>query len=132
MQIIAVEDERGDLAIVERDRGGIKRRERVSMILIGPQPLGTWVVVSLGLAREVVDDDYRHLIEDALEALTASLTGTYDPEKHFSDLSTFPRPMELGPVDNRRCWKPDQSRGPQPADDSRSVPSGPWFTASDR
>ena len=38
----------------------------------------------------------------------------------------------LGPVDNRRCWKPDQSRGPQPADDSRSVPSGPWFTASDR
>jgi len=95
MQIIAVEDERGDLAIVERDRGGMIRRERVSMILIGPQPLGTWVVVSLGLAREVLDDDYRHLIEDALAALTASLTDTYDPEKHFSDLSTIPRPMEI-------------------------------------
>lgn len=73
----------GDFAWVERD--GV--RERVNMMLIGPQPVGTWVLTSLGLAKEVVDDEQRALIEDALAALAASLDGDYDPTEHFRDLN---------------------------------------------
>lgn len=72
----------GDLAWVERDG----RRERVSMMLIGPQPVGTWVMTSLGWARETIDDDSRALVEDALAALDAALQGDYDASRHFADL----------------------------------------------
>ena len=72
----------GDFAWVERDG----ERERINMMLIGPQPVGTWVLISLGLAREVVEDAQRLLIEDALSALAASLEGEFDPALHFRDL----------------------------------------------
>lgn len=80
--VVAWEGE-GEFAWVERDG----QRERVNMMLIGEQPVGTWVLTSLGLAREVVDDEQRELIEDALGALAASLTGDYDPQQHFRDLA---------------------------------------------
>jgi hydrogenase expression/formation protein HypC len=90
MQIVAIEGENGDFAIVERPQGGseqnLVRRERVNMMLIGQQPVGTWILASLGLAKEVIDDDERALIEDALAALSASLDGDYDPTQHFADL----------------------------------------------
>lgn len=90
MQIVAWENEGGDIAIVERPQGGSEpntvRRERVNMMLIGPQSLGTWILSSLGLAQEVIDDAERALIEDALAALSASLEGDYDPAQHFADL----------------------------------------------
>jgi hydrogenase expression/formation protein HypC len=73
----------GEFAWVERD--GL--RERINMMLIGPQPLGTWVLTSLGLAKEVVEDAQRQLIEDALAALAASLEGDFDPHQHFLDLN---------------------------------------------
>lgn len=73
----------GEFAWVERD--GL--RERINMMLIGPQPLGTWVLTSLGLAKEVVEDAQRQLIEDALAALAASLEGDFDPRQHFLDLN---------------------------------------------
>jgi hydrogenase expression/formation protein HypC len=38
------------------------------------------------LAREVLDDRERALIEDALAALAASLAGRYDSSQHFTDL----------------------------------------------
>ena len=63
------------------------QRERVNMMLIGPQPVGSWVLTSLGLAKEVVEDEQRQLIEDALSALAASLEGDFDPSQHFQDLS---------------------------------------------
>lgn len=72
----------GDFAWVERDG----QRERVNMMLLGPQPVGTWVLTSLGLAKEVVDDEARALIEDALAALAAALDGDYDPQRHFQDI----------------------------------------------
>ncbi|MBI4757228.1 MAG: HypC/HybG/HupF family hydrogenase formation chaperone [Betaproteobacteria bacterium] len=72
----------GDLAWVERG----ERRERISMLLTGPQPRGTWVLVSLGFAREVVEPERLPLIEDALAALAASLEDGYDPAAHFADL----------------------------------------------
>ncbi|MBL8423253.1 MAG: HypC/HybG/HupF family hydrogenase formation chaperone [Candidatus Accumulibacter phosphatis] len=89
MQLVALEGaggEGGEFALVERRQGSAVRRERINMMLIGPQPLGTWVLASLGMAREVVDDDALALIEDALAALSASLAGDYDPEQHFADL----------------------------------------------
>lgn len=90
MQIVAWEGEGGDFAIVERAQGDALRRERVNMMLIGQQPVGTWILASLGLAKEVIDDAERALIEDALAALSASLDGDYDPANHFADLSSRP------------------------------------------
>lgn len=92
MQIVAWEDADGDFAVVERPQGGgdanLVRRERVNMMLLGPQPLGTWILSSLGLAKEVIGDAERALIEDALSALSAALDGDYDPSRHFTDLGT--------------------------------------------
>jgi hydrogenase expression/formation protein HypC len=59
-------------------------------MLVGPQPVGTWVLASLGLAREVLEDRERELIEDALAAVSAALTGDYDPARHFADLTSKP------------------------------------------
>lgn len=73
----------GDLAIVER----AGRRQQVNMLLVGPQGLGTWVLVALGFAKEVVEPGELELIEDALAALAASLDGDYDPATHFRDLA---------------------------------------------
>ena len=81
MQVAAIEGD-GDFAWVER--GG--RRELVNMMLIGPQPLGAWVLTSLGLAREVVEPGQLALIEEALAALAASLEGDYDASRYFGDL----------------------------------------------
>jgi len=80
-QVVEWEGE-GDFAWVERDG----ERERINMMLLGPQPVGTWVLTSLGLAQEVVGEAERALIEDALAALAASLENDYDPASHFQDL----------------------------------------------
>lgn len=81
MQVVALEAD-GDLAIVERHG----RSERINMLLVGRQPLGAWVLVSLGFAKEVVEADELALIEDALAALAASLDDDYAPQAHFRDL----------------------------------------------
>lgn len=86
MQVVEVEGE-GDFAWVERGEGEHFRRERVNMMLLGPQPPGTWILASLGLAKEVLEEEERRLIEDALLALAKSLDGDYVPGQHFSDLA---------------------------------------------
>ena len=72
----------GEFAWVERPG----RRECVNMMLVGPQPVGTWLLTSLGLARDVLEPEQLAQIEDALAALAASLDGTYEPGRHFLDL----------------------------------------------
>lgn len=86
MRVIEWVDEEGMLAWVDRGEGDSLRREQVNMMLIGAQPVGTWILASLGLAKETVDDENRMLIEDALSALDASLDGNYDATRHFADL----------------------------------------------
>ena len=86
MRVVEWVDEEGMLAWVERGEGDSLRREQVNMMLIGAQPVGTWILASLGLAKEIVDDENRMLIEDALSALDASLDGHYDATRHFADL----------------------------------------------
>jgi hydrogenase expression/formation protein HypC len=81
MQVVEWEGD-GDVAWLVRD----DRRERVNMMLIGPQPVGTWVLTALGLAREVVEPEQLALIEEALAALAASLDGDYDAAGYFRDL----------------------------------------------
>jgi hydrogenase expression/formation protein HypC len=80
-QVVAWEGD-GDFAWVERDG----RRERVNMMLVGPQPLGSWVLTALGMARETIGEAERALIEEALAALASALAGDYDPDHHFADL----------------------------------------------
>lgn len=82
-QVVEWEGEDGDFAWVER----AGQRERVNMMLLGPQPVGTWVLTSLGLAKEVIEPEELALIEEALTALAASLDGDYQPEQFFRDLN---------------------------------------------
>lgn len=82
-QVVAWEGE-GDFAWVERNG----EREQLNMMLLGPQPIGTWVLASLGLAKEVVEPDQLVLIEEALSALAASLDGDYDAKQYFQDLDS--------------------------------------------
>lgn len=82
MQVVEWLDEAGDLATVER----AGRQQQINMMLVGPQPVGTWVLVSLGMAKEVVEGEYLTQIEEALSALAASLEGDYRPEAYFQDL----------------------------------------------
>ncbi len=86
MRVVEWVDEEGMLAWVERGESDSLRREQVNMMLIGAQPVGTWILASLGLAKETVDDEDRMLIEDALSALDSSLDGNYDATRHFADL----------------------------------------------
>ena len=86
MRVVEWVDEEGMLAWVERGEGDSLRREQVNMMLIGAQPVGTWILASLGLAKETEDDENRMLIEDALSALDSSLDGNYDASRHFADL----------------------------------------------
>ena len=80
-QVVAWEAD-GDFAWVERNG----QREQVNMMLLGPQPIGTWVLTSLGLAKEVIEPEELTLIEEALTALAASLDGDYDSTRYFQDL----------------------------------------------
>jgi len=67
-----------------------ERREQANMLLVGPQPVGTWVLAALGFAKEVLDEDARALTEEALAALAATLDGDYDPAAWFRDLARGP------------------------------------------
>ncbi len=75
----------GEFAWVALEDGSEK--ERVNMMLVGRQENGTWVLTSLGTAREVLTEDEADTINDALDALKASIEGTYDPANHFADLN---------------------------------------------
>ena len=72
----------GEIAWVVRG----DRREQANMLLVGPQPVGTWVLVALGFAKDVLDEESLELTEEALAALAATLDGEYDPDAWFRDL----------------------------------------------
>jgi len=60
-------------------------RERVSMLLVGPQPAGTKILAHLGAAVRVLGDLEAQQIDDALEALEAALRGE-NVDHLFADL----------------------------------------------
>lgn len=68
-------------ALCER-RGAV---EPISLLLIGPVPLGTPLLVHLGNAVRVLDEEEARRIDDALDGLAAAMEGK--PFEHlFADL----------------------------------------------
>lgn len=65
---------------------GRGRRERLNMMLVGPQEVGTWVLAFLGSAREVLTEEEAARIDDALDAVEAVMNGATDVSNHFLDL----------------------------------------------
>ena len=59
--------------------------EMVSLLLVGPQPVGTHVLVHLGNAVRVLDSEEAEVIDRALQGLDAAMRG--QPFEHlFQDL----------------------------------------------
>ena len=60
------------------------------MMLIGSQPVGTWVLNFLGSAREVLSEDEAIKINSALDGLTAIMNGeeNVDIDHYFPDIAT--------------------------------------------
>jgi hydrogenase expression/formation protein HypC len=88
----------GYLALCE----GRGERRHVNMMLVGEQPVGTWVLVHLDSAREVVDEVYAARINEGLDAIEAVMRGE-SIAGMFSDLSE--REPELPP-----SLRPQQER----------------------
>jgi hydrogenase expression/formation protein HypC len=65
------------------DRG---QRVQVDVRLVQAAPAGSWVLVFLGTAREVVDAARAADVANALEAVEASLRGEVDVSRYFADL----------------------------------------------
>jgi len=79
MQVVVSD---GFVAICE----GRGERRRVNMMLVGEQPAGTWVLVHLDSAREVLDETSAAQITEGLEALERVLRGE-SIEGMFADLT---------------------------------------------
>jgi hydrogenase assembly chaperone HypC/HupF len=79
MQVVAVED---SWAWCEADG----QRERLDMMLVGPQPVGTWVLAFQGAAREVMSELDAAQARGARQALAAVLAGRDDVDAFFADL----------------------------------------------
>lgn len=69
-----------------RGRNG---EELVNMMLIGPQPEGTWVLNFLGSAREVLSEEDARNADSALDALAAVMSGdeSIDIDSYFPGLT---------------------------------------------
>lgn len=66
---------------------GRGRRERVSMLLPGDQPVGTWILAYQGGAVRTMTSVEAAQTSAALDALEAALAGETDLDRYFADLS---------------------------------------------
>jgi hydrogenase expression/formation protein HypC len=64
-------------------RGG---RQRLGMMLVGPQPIGSWVLAFQGSACRTMSGDEAGQTNAALDALEAALRGEEDMSAFFADL----------------------------------------------
>lgn len=62
------------------------QRERLDMVLIGPQPVGTWVLAFQGGARQVMEPLQAQQARAARQALAAVLAGRGNFDDFFADL----------------------------------------------
>ena len=58
----------------------------IDMMLVGEQAIGTWLLVFLDTAREVIDAERAKHISDALEAMRLAMQGQSDIDHLFTDL----------------------------------------------
>lgn len=66
-----------------RDRN---ETERVDTLLVGDLAPGSWVLIFLGAAREVLDETTAFQISDALTALDMAMQGDHSIDHLFADL----------------------------------------------
>ncbi len=59
----------------------------VDTTLIGEQPPGTWLLVFLGSARQVLTEQQAHEIANAIKAVSEVMSGGTDVDHLFSDLA---------------------------------------------
>jgi hydrogenase expression/formation protein HypC len=73
-------------------------RQQLDVMLIGDQPIGTWVLAFQGSAMRVMTADEAMQTNDALDALEAVLAGATNLDAYFTDLvdrdRTFPAHTE--------------------------------------
>jgi len=77
--------EAGDFVQKAEGKNGI---EDVNMMLIGSQPVGTWVLNYLSSAREVLSEEDAEKINSALDGLSALMNGDeeIDVDRYFPDI----------------------------------------------
>ncbi len=77
--------ESGEFVSICTGRNG---EEQVNMMLLGKQPVGTWVLNFLGSAREVLTENDARNIDKALDGLTAIMSGESDVDidSYFPDI----------------------------------------------
>lgn len=79
MQII---EQRGESAVcVYRGQESL-----IDMMLIGEQPVGSWILVFLDTAREAISAQKAQQIADALEAMRLAMQGETRIDHLFADL----------------------------------------------
>jgi len=61
----------------------------IDTMLIGEQPVGTWVMVFIDAAREVLAEEEALKIVDALQALQDVMNGNNNIDHLFADLTGF-------------------------------------------
>jgi len=81
-EVLRVVAEEGSFAWCE----GEGARERLDMALVGPQPVGTWVLGFHGAARQVLTEDEAAGMRAARHALAAVRAGEADVDAYFADL----------------------------------------------
>ncbi|MGR9044622.1 MAG: HypC/HybG/HupF family hydrogenase formation chaperone [Gammaproteobacteria bacterium] len=79
MKIIAYQ---GEWALCESDG----QQRQIDMMLLGKQAVGSWVLVFLDTARELLSERQAQQITDALRAVQLTLQGENSVEHLFADL----------------------------------------------
>ncbi len=65
---------------------GMGERKTISTMLVGDQPVGTWLMTFLDAAREVLDPADAARITDAVTAVNLVMRGETNVEHLFADL----------------------------------------------
>jgi hydrogenase expression/formation protein HypC len=113
-----VEEPLGDTAWCNGREG----RKRIDLALVGPQPVGTWLLTFLGAAREVVTAEAAMNTDRALDALAAALQGDQAGiDDAFADLigRTPELPEHLRPKEGTGPSFGIPDDGPVPQEHSR-------------
>jgi hydrogenase expression/formation protein HypC len=80
------------MRVVETGNGyawceGLGQRRRIETLLIGDQPVGTWLLTFLGSAREVLTTEDAARISDAVQAVNLVMQGETAIDHLFTDLT---------------------------------------------
>ncbi len=84
--------EAGEFMSMCKGRNG---EEQVNMMLIGSQPVGTWVVNFLGSAREAISEEDATNLNKALDGMLELMSGNeIDVDHYFPDINMPQEPLE--------------------------------------